>query len=185
MAAQFDSDSLATIHNMVDHKYCFGKYFESTKVAFDGINVAALGDGGPSRQVRDLVEDNMLLNGWEARILIDRQLPDEISLANYTIDYQLIFESQGCDYKHQLVAEMCFDNRQAIGTNLLKADFANRNFTAVPDRASAAILVVLNSGAREAGRWDNGVGVQDEYSLALRRVYTHNISTTILLLVVV
>ena len=185
MAAQFDSDSLATIDNMVDHKDCFKNFFESAKVAFDGINVGALGDGGPSRQVRDLVENRMLTNGWEARILLDRQLPDEISLANYTVDYQVIFESKGCDYKHQLVVEMCFDNRQAIGTNLLKADFANRIFTAVPSRASVAILVVLNSGAREAGRWDNGVGVQDEYSLALRRVYTHNVSTTILLLVVI
>jgi len=185
MAAQFDSDSLSTIDNMVDHKYCYEQYFESAKVVFNSINVGALADGGPSRQVRDLVENKMLSNGWVPRILIDRQLPNEISLANYTIDYQLIFEYQDCDCKHQLVVEMCFDNRQAIGTNVLKVDFANRNFTASRDRVSAAVLVVLNSGAREAGRWDNGVGVQDEYSLALRRVYAHNVSTTILLLVVI
>ena len=185
MAAQFDSDSLATIDSLGEHKGCYEAHFQSVKAAFDGINVLALADGGPSRQVRDLVEGKMLTSGWESRVLLDRQLPSEISLANYTVDYQLIFESQACDCKHQLIVEMCFDNRQAIGTNLLKADFANRSFNSSPKRASIAILVVLNSGARESGRWDNGVGVQDEYSLALRRVYADNVSTTILLLVIV
>jgi hypothetical protein len=145
--------------------------------------VSEFSGGGPSAQVKDIVDANLSEIGWESRILLDRRLPSEISLANYTIDYRLTFTADHCAAKHQIAIELCFDNRQAIGTNLLKAELANRTFASGTKRASIAILVVLSAGIRAIGQWDSGVGTQDEYSLALRRAYEENFATTLLLLV--
>ena len=182
MPAIFNHESSLFDNDFEDHRSCFIEELNWLENLFTQIEFGNLSAKAPTNQVKNIIQQSFIDHGWKNHILVDQRLPDELSLANFIVDFQKIFPSSSCDLKHQIVLELAFDNRQSIGTNFLKVDFANRMFKTSPDRVSVSVLAVLKNSAKILGRWDGSAGTFDEYSLASRRVYGDVINTTVLLL---
>ena len=182
MSASINHESSKFDTDFEEHSSCFLPELNWLEGLFSQIEFGDLNAKAPTNQVKNFVMQTFLDHGWKSHVLTDQRLPDELSLANYIVDFQKIFSHSGCDHKHQIVLELAFDNRQSIGTNFLKVDFANRMFKTSQERVSVSVLAVLKHSAKILGRWDGSSGTFDEYSLASRRVYSDVIKTTVLLL---
>jgi hypothetical protein len=79
--------------------------------------------------------------------------------------------------------ELAFDNRQAIGTNLLKLEVAA---TAAQNSAQIGfgILVCPGDNILKVRGWDGAVGTSSEYESAIRDGYQDILSSNRALLVV-
>ena len=108
--------------------------------------------------------------GWRESFRIDNLISLEFPTANYTLDLSLDSADVTCDHKHRYFIEFCFDNRQAIGTNLLKFEVASKN-AEVQERLPLPILICATSQAIKQFGWDGGVASYQEYDHALRIPY--------------
>jgi hypothetical protein len=104
--------------------------------------------------------------------------------ANYCIDYLSVIRECSCGAKHQIALELCFDNRQAIGTNLLKAHFANRLISQNEQNSSVSILMVAED-AIKAKAYDNSTGSESEYESALLSLYAPVLTSAICMLTLI
>jgi hypothetical protein len=123
-------------------------------------------------------------NRWHSQQPLVPEFPSGMPSANYQIDFQKSFDAEGCDSRHLLSVEFCFDNRQAIGTNLLKAELASARFETSENRVALNALVVLSDRTKKAGQWDGSVGISEEYLAALNTCYPQLENTPILFMTV-
>lgn len=65
--------------------------------------------------------------------------------------------------------ELCFNNREAIGTNFLKLDAARRNCE-LPDKQAQCVLICPSESLLRAGNWDPAYADADEYFEFYNRV---------------
>jgi hypothetical protein len=173
-------DVVATKEFMIAHR-CFGEKLEELRSQFESIKFSGLIDSKPStQQVREKSDSMLTSDKWNHRVLITEDFPAGVSKANYEVDYQTQYTCESCNRPHQLSLELGFDNRQAVGSNLLKMDSANSGFNG----ESISIIVVTNSKGRESGRWDNSVAIDYDYSWAYRKAYSKYFKTVILLLTI-
>lgn len=98
--------------------------------------------------------------------------------ANYCIDYLSVIRECACGSKHQIALELCFDNRQAIGTNILKAHFSNKLLNQKESNSSIAILVVAED-AIKAKAYDTSTGSESDYESALLSLYAPVLTSAI------
>lgn len=117
-------------------------------------------------QLHDFVEES----GWSEGHKIDNQISLEFPTANYTLDLVQDEVSSTCGHQHRYFIEFCFDNRQAIGTNLLKFEVASQN-TEMLNRRPLPILVCATAQAIKEFGWDSGVASYQEYDHAIRGPY--------------
>lgn len=130
-----------------------------------------------SSLVRNFIKS--ITEGWEFGVLIERDFPTErISSANAKIEFQkCIYDVGGKKLWMQL--EVLGDNRQAIGTNLLKLNQANKFRQS--SAGSIAIGIAFEKSFRDL-HWDPGVATFEEYEYALRDSYRSYFDTPLLLL---
>jgi hypothetical protein len=115
--------------------------------------------------------------------VFDSRVPSSINSANYRIDAVLDSEvTLECNHRHRIYLEICFDNRQAIGTNLLKFHAASEIFNIEPNRKSLAILVCADNRTLKKHNWDSSAASSEEYEFAIRTPYSTVITEMPLLL---
>lgn len=122
-------------------------------------------------------------SGWQSNVLAFTNVSTSVPKKNYIVDYVYDFDLASCPNKHRVVLEVCFDNRQAIGTNLLKLDKAVRDFTSKIGREAEAILICADRRTLEIGEWDSGVADEEEYQIALSQGYVSYLSASMSLMV--
>jgi hypothetical protein len=146
------------------------------------VDISKFRDTAASTAFKKHVAPQFLQNNWDRKEVIDTKLPRVLSLANYTVYFRNHFTNEKCNCRHQVILEFGFDNRQAIGSNLLKLEMGNRIFDSSADRVSLGILIALTPSSKIMGGWDSSTGEVDEYSLAIRRAYFGILKTSILLI---
>jgi hypothetical protein len=122
-------------------------------------------------------------SGWQANFLAFTNVSASVPKKNYIVDFVFDFEMDTCPNKHRVVLEVCFDNRQAIGTNLLKLDKAVSDFVSKQGREAEAILVCADRRTLDFGGWDSGVADEEEYQIALSQGYKSYLKAPISLMV--
>lgn len=124
----------------------------------------------PSKQVKDHMLNLLLSEDWRPHFKINREVSENYPLANFTLDAIKDFTSSECPHVHRFLVEFCFDNRQAVGTNILKFEIAsssslNSNVEPMP------VLICADSGALRYFGWDGSIASADEYEHAIRVAY--------------
>lgn len=163
---------------------CFRKEISRISKSVSNLNKYQFdGSRPPSEIVRRRIDDEFRTRNWDLSVLVAPRFPQSIPRQNVTIDWCTTTRQSGCDSRHLLSIEICFDNRQAIGTNLLKMELANREFERSAPGETLGLLIVADRQTLRDGRWDNSAGSAEEYEVALTSAYSELITTPIGLLV--
>lgn len=109
----------------------------------------------------------------KSKILVERGFPSSLPSSHVEVEFQ--FEKI-LDTGTRLFCqfEVLGDNREAIGTTLLKLEMANRGNKTLGE--SLSVGIALEKNLRNAG-WDGAVGTFDEYEHAIISTYADFLTT--------
>jgi hypothetical protein len=139
----------------------------------------------PSVQVKVIVKSFFRTQGWHQKFLFDGTIPNSINRANYTLDgIKDDPETSQCPHRHRTFVELCFDNRQAIGTNLLKFQVAVAKFEEKEATRGLPLLICADRRSLREFGWDNSAASSEEYEFAIRNPYRAFIARPPVLLVI-
>jgi hypothetical protein len=124
----------------------------------------------PSKQVKDHMLNKLLNEDWRPHFKINREVSENYPMANFTLDAIKDFSDSSCNHVHRFLVEFCFDNRQAVGTNLLKFEIASIN-SSLSNVEPIPVLICADSGALRYFGWDGSIASADEYEHAIRVAY--------------
>jgi hypothetical protein len=124
-----------------------------------------------SGQLRRHVKDFFTTNAWITNYKFANDVPEDLSDVNYRFDGILDILENECAHRHRFFIEICFDNRQSIGTNLLKFELATKNFETNSERKSLGIMLCADRSALRKFGWDESAASSEEYEVALRGPY--------------
>lgn len=124
-----------------------------------------------SKQVKDQMLNVLLEKGWLPDIKINKNISEVYPMANYILDAMKDIRGKDCPHAHRFFVEFCFDNRQAIGSNILKFEVASRaaiefNLDPIP------ILICAEQETLKHFGWDGSIASANEYEHALRVAYS-------------
>jgi hypothetical protein len=147
--------------------------FETIKalqVSLEAVVIESSEDSSASKQLKSHMFNQLISDGWRPQFKISKEVSEVYPLANYVLDVMHDFSSEKCSHIHRFFVEFCFDNRQAIGSNILKFEVASRvaiesNYFPVP------ILVCADGATLKQFGWDGSIAGANEYEYALRVVY--------------
>lgn len=125
---------------------------------------------GGSVQVKKLIFDAANKQGWELDFSVSTNVSKDYPDANFKINYLWVSKECACGKRHKVFVHRCFDNRQAIGTNLLRFMIANQSPTKSPRDDYSFIALVADEKAKRAS-WDGSVGSYEEYFFAVNGGY--------------
>lgn len=137
-----------------------------SRVDFDSSNT------GPSQAVKAALGALDSREGWEKKFLIARDAHSALSTANYSVNYLFVQNQCTCKKKHKVFFHVCFDNRQAIGTNLLRMKIGLDSARSDQDDYYSVALVMDVRSKKRFG-WDNAAGTFQEYAHALEIQYSN------------
>lgn len=139
----------------------------------------------PSSQIKDHISAHLLNLKWREKFVFDSRVPTSINSANYRFDAVLDSEEVlQCGHRHRIFLEICFDNRQAIGTNLLKFQAGSELFDTSSERKSLAVLICADNRTLKKYNWDSSAASLEEYEFAFRTPYSSIIRKEPLLLAI-
>ena len=85
--------------------------------------------------------------------------------------------------KHKISIVLCLNNREALGTNLLKTKLADRFFTSNSEvEETTGILLCLSRETLNLGGWDKSYADSSEYVEAFRGAYFEMIRNPLVVL---
>lgn len=122
-------------------------------------------------------------SGWVRQLVGIDAIPSNLHNQNYVIDFSSDYQSEVCSERHRVLLEICFDNRQAIGTNIFKLETAAKNFREKTGGDAVGIIICGDRKSLKVGGWDAGVADEEEYQVALGTAYGDYLSSSISLLV--
>lgn len=137
----------------------------------------------PSKIVRDSLNTVFRTNGWDVSVLLSPRFPRDVPNQNVLLDACTDSSLGACRSRHLLGVEICFDNRQSIGTNLLKFEMSRREFQKSTGGDTLGLIVVCDKKTLRIGGWDSSVASSEEYELALSAAYRGLVKAPIGLLV--
>lgn len=143
---------------------------EKLQTSLEAVVIETSADSSASKQLKNHMFNQLITNGWRPQFKISKEVSESYPLANYILDAMHDFSSDKCNHTHRFFVEFCFDNRQAIGSNILKFEVASRaavesNYLPVP------VLVCADAGALKYFGWDGSIAGASEYEYAVRAVY--------------
>lgn len=109
--------------------------------------------------------------GWIESFRINPEIPKDLPITNYLMDGILDHYEAECGHHHRFLIQTCFDNRQAIGTNLLKFEMAQLKFCKTPKHKVLPIILCAEPDVLKMLKWDGSVASSSEYELALLSGY--------------
>lgn len=124
-----------------------------------------------SAQLRKHIKKYFLEHSWLTNYKFASEVPEDLSDVNYRFDGILDVQQNECDHRHRFLIEICFDNRQSIGTNLLKFELAAKNFESLQNRKAHGFMLCADRAALKKFGWDESAGSSEEYEVALRGPY--------------
>ena len=161
----------------------FRHQFELVRKSLEKVN---LNQVNPSTKATEFIRQSLVksLKPWSTKVLATSVLPPNRASSNYRIDYQVRSTETGTDSKKLISLELVFDNRQAVGTNLLKLESSARQFVSDTKGTCMSLIVAPSQNLKDLGFWDNSVATGPEYSWAIRKAYSFLLSHPLLLITV-
>lgn len=108
---------------------------------------------------------------WKRNRLVNPGIPSGIPTSIYKVNLLKDLPDCLCGKHHRIFFHAFFDNRQAIGTNLLRLAVAKKYFEQKEDNEAELIALVIDSKSKELFGWDKSVGTVEEYEYALTKIY--------------
>jgi hypothetical protein len=124
-----------------------------------------------SNKIKVPLFDWAVEQGWKKNRLADPGIPNGISTSIYKVNLTLDLPAESCLHHHRIYLHAFFDNRQAVGTNLLRMSIAKKYFERDTAQIAHLIALVLDSNAKADFGWDNSVGTLEEYEYAANKTY--------------
>ena len=137
-----------------------------------------------SKQIKDATMEIFQKSSWRHPFLFDTSVSDVFPKTNYQIDAVLDAPASECKHNHRFLVEHCFDNRQAIGTNLLKFELAASIFENNLNSSALPILICADKTSLKSFGWDGSIASSEEYENAIRSAYSQVIKTAPVLMVI-
>ena len=143
---------------------------QALRKSLEAVVIESSAESSASKQLKNHMFNQLINDGWRPQFKISKEVSEAYPLANYIVDSMHDFLSEKCNHTHRFFVEFCFDNRQAIGANILKFEVACRaavesNYLPVP------VLVCADIEALKHFGWDASIAGASEYEYALRVVY--------------
>jgi len=114
---------------------------------------------------------------WQRKVLVGSKYLLNFPHANYTVD--AIYKAGANELGgFQFAVEACFDNRQSIGTNLLKFEIARQN----SQNPMFGLIIAGNRELLKEYGWDGSIASAEEYESAMTSAYAEIIRANIYLL---
>ena len=127
-------------------------------------------EGRGSVQVKELLARKAQEEGWEVDFRVSNAVSKDFPEANFKINYLWVSQNCPCGARHKVFAHRCFDNRQAIGTNLLRFMVASLSPTKSKNDDYTFAAIVADEKAKRLA-WDNSIGSYEEYFFAINGGY--------------
>jgi hypothetical protein len=143
---------------------------KSLQRSLEAVVIETSADSSASKQLKDHMFNQLISDGWRPQFKISKSVSETYPLANYIMDAMHDFSSEKCNHTHRFFVEFCFDNRQAIGSNILKFEVASRAALEA-DCFPIPVLVCADAGALKFFGWDGSIAGASEYEYALRVIY--------------
>lgn len=125
--------------------------------------------GSASQKVKDSLAPILQRQGWNQRFPINSDVSYD-DYASFFLDFFMDLPPENCSHEHRFLFQFMFDNRQAIGTNLLKFELAAKNSNRNGRLTTSIGLCVEKSKIRMLG-WDGSAASAQEYVSALTGPY--------------
>lgn len=126
---------------------------------------------GPSKAIKQALDSVLEVKGWEKKFLFSREAHSSLPSANYTVNYLFVEQKCDCGFRHKVFFHVCFDNRQAIGTHLLRFKLALVTDAKQKIDKPVAVAIVLDANSKAAYGWDNAAATFEEFAHALELEY--------------
>ena len=176
--------------DMIIHQYSNSQTFSCNailssiselKAALSDIEVKQdVSGGGMTKKLIGAISPYLESADWKPSWPIDRTVPHN-AYASYFIDYSKDQDLDSCGHYHRYFLQFMFDNRQAIGTNLMKFEIASRN-SIINGRVPVCIAVCGEEGRIRKMGWDGSAASSQEYLEAINGPYASVLSNTPLIL---
>jgi hypothetical protein len=124
-----------------------------------------------SSAIQSHLREVLLKEGWLERQLISRDALNDLSNAAYRVNFFYLVQDCSCENNHRFYLHLCFDNRQAVGTNLLRFELAQKKLSDGAKQRHTYLAFVIDTYAKEKYGWDNSAGTYEEYRHALESAY--------------
>jgi hypothetical protein len=158
--------------------------FQDIGRAVDQLQVK-LGKKSSASQLGEWFENLAQKSGWLTNFRFDADIPLVRAYSNYLMDAVVDGYESTCGHHHRVSIQSCFDNREAIGTNLLKFEIASRKYCKNEDYKALGILICASRETKKELKLDNSVGTLEEYEVALRTAYRNIIDCRVLQLEII
>lgn len=126
--------------------------------------------GGGSNQIKAILQEPAVYGDWELDFLVSPQATRDYPDAHLKINYLWVSSDCQCNRRHKIFVHRCFDNRQAIGTNLMRFMVADKSPTKSSNDDYAFVALVADRGAKQSA-WDGAIGAYEEYFFAVNGGY--------------
>lgn len=150
----------------------------------ESAKVGPLANMATSKQIRDAIDEYMKRDHWISDFKFDSSIPDSEPNTNYKMDFIKDVTLPSEDLTIRFLFEACFDNRQAIGTNILKFELAKRAFENSPHKRAVSLILAADKKSLKKYGWDGSIGSFEEYELAIRDPYDSILTVKPIFLVV-
>jgi hypothetical protein len=139
--------------------------------------------GNSTKQLKQFLDAWFESDSWIGGQTVDNKFPrTEYPFSNYVLDWQKISYCERHGKALALNFEYCFDNRQSIGTNLLKMETINRRLEKENAHESYGVLLTATSKAINANGWNGAAACTDEYENAILHGYEQILTSKICVL---
>ena len=135
----------------------------------------------PSKFLKSNLASVLIAKGWKTDFEIDPKISKEYPSAIFKIDYFYDLNAEICNHKHRFFLEVSFDNRQNLGTNLLKFEVASINSESHGFRI-LPILICADEAILKKYKWDGAIADVWEYDHAIRIPYSRVIKNVPILI---
>lgn len=102
---------------------------------------------------------------------ISADIPLERIYANYLMDAVVDEYKSDCGHNHRINLQLFLDNRQAIGTNLLKFEISADRFQTTDFDKALAIGITVDKDCKKRLKIDGSVATFSEYEKACNNAY--------------
>jgi hypothetical protein len=103
---------------------------------------------------------------------ISSEIPLERIYANYLMDAVVDKYDSDCGHNHRINLQLLLDNRQAVGTNLLKFEISSDRFQVTESNKALAIGITVNNECKKQLKIDGSVATLSEYEKACDIAYS-------------
>lgn len=162
---------------------CLGNRIEGLEALIRELPQIRKGARTATDELKAHLDPWFISNNWTRKFPIDHAFPRaDLPSSNYDLDWLLAFECSHHNERHAIALEYAFDNRQAIGTNLLKLETAANRFAKDENRLHLGVVLTATKTALKNGGWDNGIASSEEYENAVLHCYDQVLKRSIMVM---